>query len=153
MLREKKKSIQKNKSGHNLAYLPVASVRLFLGTVFSSMAAKGAMSERQLQKLLAEGKFELTQKEDVKSGSKRKKGRGKSATTVPVTEDEELPEASEPRTSKAITGRGKAKNDGKGKRKMDVVDDDDSDAVITTTTPPTPIIGRKIVIVCFSTIN
>ena len=125
------------------------------------MTAPGAMSERQLQKLLTEGKFpEVTQKEDVKSGSKSKKGRGKSATTIPIPQDKDttstLPaEASESKgTTKPITdGKGKAKTDAKGKRKMDTNYDEYHD-VVTPTTTPIPFLGRKIVIiVCCSTIN
>ena len=122
------------------------------------MAAPGAMSERQLQKLLTQGKFpEVSQKEGAK-------GRGKGATSVSVPEVVEnsqdgdttssMPEVSESiGTTKPISGgRGKAKTVAKGKREMDVDDDDYHDDVTTTTTPVTTI-GRDIVIDCFATIN
>ena len=122
------------------------------------MAAPGAMSERQLQKLLAEGKFpEVSQNE-------RAKGRGKGTTSVSVPDVVEnsqvgdttrlMPEVSESiGTTKPVSGgRGKAKTIAKGKRKMDVDDDDYHDDVTTTTTPVTTI-GREIVIACFATIN
>ena len=115
------------------------------------MAAPGAMSERQLQKLLAEGKFpEVSQNE-------RAKGRGKGTTSVSVPDVVENTEDGKPEVSESIGttkpisgGRGKAKTVAKGKRKMD--DDDYHDDVTTTTTPVTTI-GREIVIDCFATIN
>ena len=136
-------------------------VNLFDHTSLSIMAAPVAMSERQLQKLLAQGKFpEVAEKEDVKSGSKSKKGRGKSATSIPLPEDEETTSAmpedsteSKGATKPTTSGRGKAKTDAKGKRKMDDDNDNDDVVVTTTFTPPTPMIGSKIAIVCCSTIN
>jgi len=119
------------------------------------MTAPGAMSERQLQKLLTEGKFpEVTDKEDVQSDSKSKKGRGKSAHKIEDTTSS-LQEASDSKGTKPITGgKGKAKIDVKEKRKMDTCNDDCHDVVTITIKSTYSILGRKIiVIVCFATIN
>ena len=140
----------------------IASGQDVFVTFLVIMAAPGAMSERQLQKLLTEGKFpEASQKEDVKSSSGKSKGRGKGTTSIPLLPEggdttSSIPEPSESKgkTKPISGGRGKTKTDAKEKRKMDDNDDvDDDDDDLSTTTSPTPIIGREIVIDCFSTIN